>query len=64
MTTLRRAGARLVSFFRKRELDREFDEELAAHIEMAAQDHLRHGMTREEARRHRFEGQFVRTRIS
>ena len=32
MTTLRQASARLVSFFRKQALDREFNEELAAHI--------------------------------
>jgi putative ABC transport system permease protein len=51
MTTLRQAGARLISFFRKRELDREFDEELAADIELATQDHLRQGMSLREARR-------------
>jgi hypothetical protein len=51
MTALRRAWARLVSFFRKPELDREFDEELAAHIELATQDHIRRGMSLPEARR-------------
>src|ERR1700728_3042120 len=51
MTTLREACARVHSFFRKRELDREFDEELAAHIELATQDHLRQGMSLTEARR-------------
>jgi putative ABC transport system permease protein len=51
MTTLRQVWARLGSFFRKQELDREFDEEVAAHIELATQDHLRQGMTVPEARR-------------
>lgn len=51
MSTLRRAWARLVSFFRKQELDREFDEELAAHIELATQEHVRRGMSLAEARR-------------
>jgi len=43
--------ARLVSFFRKQELDRDFDQELSAHIELATQDHVRQGMTLPEARR-------------
>ena len=51
MTTLRQAWARLLSFFRKRGLDREFDEELAAHLELATEEHLRRGMTPAEARR-------------
>src|ERR1700722_11144775 len=51
MTLPRESWARLVSLFRKRELDREFEEELAVHIELATEDHLRHGMTRAEARR-------------
>jgi predicted permease len=51
MTTLRQACLRLVAFFRKPELDREFDEELAAHVEPATQDHLRRGMSLPEARR-------------
>jgi putative ABC transport system permease protein len=51
MTGLRLAWARLGSFFRKRELDREFDEELAAHLELATQDHVRQGMSLPEARR-------------
>src|SRR5450755_3142001 len=50
-TTAREAWARLVSHFRKQELDREFDDELAAHIELATQDHLRKGMSLPEARR-------------
>ena len=51
MPTFRQAWARLVSFFRKQELDREFDEELAIHIELATQDHVRQGMSLPEARR-------------
>jgi hypothetical protein len=43
--------ARISSFFRKRELDREFDAELTAHIEMAVDDDLKQGMSAEEARR-------------
>src|ERR1700733_158626 len=51
MTTPRQAWARLLSFFRKHELDREVGEELAAHIELATQDHIRQGMSLPEARR-------------
>ena len=50
-TAAREAWSRLVSHFRKQELDREFDDELAAHIELATQDHLRKGMSLPEARR-------------
>lgn len=48
---LRRAWARLLSFFRKQQLDRDFYQELAAHLELATQDHLRQGLTSPEARR-------------
>ncbi len=51
MTALRQAWTRVVSFFRKQELDHDFDEELAAHIELATEEHLRQGMTLPEARR-------------
>lgn len=51
MVTIREAAARLVSFFRKDRLDRDLDQELAAHIEMATADHLREGLTAPEARR-------------
>ena len=51
MVTIREAVARLISFFRKDQGDREFDEELAAHIEMATADHIRDGLTPPEARR-------------
>ncbi len=42
---------RLVAFFRKQELDRDFDQELSAHIELATQDHVRQGMSLLDARR-------------
>jgi hypothetical protein len=51
MTVLRQAWTRLVSFFRKQELDQDFDEELASHIELATEEHLRQGMTSPEAHR-------------
>ncbi len=43
--------ARLLAFVRKRDLDRELDEELAIHIEMATEDNLQRGMPLKEARR-------------
>ena len=51
MTMLREVWARVRSFFRKQELDRELDEELAAHIELATEDHIREGMSPREAHR-------------
>lgn len=48
---MREAAARLLAFFRHQELERELDEELSAHIELATQDFLQQGMTFEEARR-------------
>ena len=51
VTTIRQTCARLLAFFRKRKLDREFDEELRAHIELATQDYLRQGLAPTEARR-------------
>ena len=51
MNTLREACARVHSFFRKQKLDLELDEELAAHIELATEDHVRQGMSLPEARR-------------
>ena len=50
-TSIRQAWARLVSFFRKRDLDRELDEELASHIGLATEDYLQRGMPLSEARR-------------
>ena len=51
MTTLNEVSARLISLFRTRELDRDFDEELSSHIELATEEHLRQGMSPAEARR-------------
>lgn len=51
MVTIREAVARLVSFFRKDQRDRELDQELAAHVEMATADHMQQGLTPDEARR-------------
>jgi putative ABC transport system permease protein len=51
MISIRELLARISSFFHKRELDREFDTELSAHIEMAVEDNLKQGMSAEEARR-------------
>ena len=51
MTLLRLAWARLLAFFRQEKLDREFGEELEAHLELAIDDHIRQGMTPQEARR-------------
>lgn len=51
MISLREAWARLRAYFRKQELDRDFDEELASHIDLATEDNLRRGMTPAEARR-------------
>jgi len=51
MVTLREAVARLISFFRKNQRDREFDQELAAHLDMATADYLREGLRADESRR-------------
>jgi predicted permease len=51
VTTLSQACARLFAFFRKHKLDREFEEELSAHIELATHDYLRQGLIGAEARR-------------
>ncbi|TCK69692.1 ABC transporter permease [Acidipila rosea] len=42
---------RIRSFFREAPLDRELNEEMAAHLEMAEEENLRHGMSEDEARR-------------
>jgi len=51
MISVRDLLARIFSFFRKRDLDREFDSELSAHLEMAIEDNIKQGMSVEEARR-------------
>ena len=42
--------ARLRAFFRPGDLDRDFDQELGAHLAMAEEDKIRRGMTLEEAK--------------
>ena len=48
---LRRAWERICSFFRRSRLDREFDAEIAAHLDLAIDENIRGGMSPEEARR-------------
>ena len=50
MTSLRVLFHRLRSLFRKRNLEREMDEEIGAHLEMQVEEYRRQGMTAEEAR--------------
>jgi predicted permease len=47
---LRTVASRFVAMFRRKDLDREMDEELAAHLAMAEEEHRRRGMTPEAAR--------------
>src|SRR5262245_30763111 len=51
MISDRRLLARIFSVFYKRKLDREFDAELSAHLEMLIEDKIKQGMSPEEARR-------------
>jgi hypothetical protein len=51
MRTLRSWGVRLLSLFRKRQLDARLDEELRFHLEMQAREHEARGMSPEAARR-------------
>ena len=51
MSVIRAAWSRVRSLFRGATLDREMDEELASHIEMATDDLERQGLPRAEARR-------------
>jgi len=48
---LREWWERLVGFLRGRQQDVDFDDELAAHVELAVEDSVRRGMSREDARR-------------
>jgi hypothetical protein len=50
MSWLRVLASRIRGLFSKRRLERELDEELRAHIEMATEEHLRRGISAEEAR--------------
>jgi predicted permease len=51
MDPLREALNRIRSFFRKDPLDRELNEEMASHLEMATEENIRRGMSPEQARR-------------
>lgn len=48
---LRQSLQRCFAFFRREELDRELDAEMASHLELAVEENLRVGMSAEEARR-------------
>ena len=47
---LRSAGVRLLALFRRRKLDRELDDEILAHLELAERDAIAAGVIPEEAR--------------
>lgn len=51
MPLLRNLSAGLRSLFRKERVDREFDEEWNALLEVAVQEKLKHGMSRKDALR-------------
>jgi putative ABC transport system permease protein len=51
MNALRALFARLGNLFRREQLDRDLDNELASHLELHIAENLRAGMTPEEARR-------------
>ena len=49
--SLREAYNRVRSLFRREQLDREVNEEMTLHLELAVQENLRRGMSADEARR-------------
>src|SRR5690349_21062380 len=51
MHSLREAFNRIRSFFRNDSVDRELNQEMASHLEMAVEENIRRGMSAEEARR-------------
>ena len=51
MSELRRARARMWAFFARQALDAELEEELAAHVELATEEYMSHGLPEKEARR-------------
>jgi predicted permease len=51
MDWLRTLFSRCVAFFGRKRLDEELDEELLSHIELSIEENLRHGMTKDAARR-------------
>ena len=50
MELIRILLSRCVAIFRRRRLDKELDEELRSHIDLAVEENLRRGMTEQEAR--------------
>src|SRR5215469_10256255 len=51
MSLLRNIASGLRSLFRRKQVDRELDDELSTYLEMAVEEKLRQGISREEARR-------------
>jgi predicted permease len=51
MRSILETFSRLVAAFRRRRLDRDFDEEFAAHVDLLAEQKEREGLPRDEARR-------------
>jgi putative ABC transport system permease protein len=51
VSRLRTMFSRIGAMFRRKKLDRELEDELRAHLEMAAEENRRRGMNTEEARR-------------
>ena len=51
MGGLRQMLYRILSLFRGEQMDKELDAEMAAHLELAAEENVRNGMSAEEARR-------------
>jgi putative ABC transport system permease protein len=50
-TALEHITARVLAFFRVRDLDRDFDQELDSHVAMLTEENIRRGMSHEDARR-------------
>jgi putative ABC transport system permease protein len=51
VSALKQAAARLMSFFQRQSLDRELDEEVQAHLDLAVDDYVRRGTPEGDARR-------------
>jgi predicted permease len=51
MSLIRRLGAGVRSLFRKEQVDRELDEELTGFLEMATEERIKRGISRQDARR-------------
>lgn len=51
MTSFRQLLARTIAFFHKPKLDADLEAEVSAHLDLAIEENLRQGMSREEARR-------------